>query len=107
MAVTAECANPDSRRPTPQFRTHPNDRLMQAADQPTCAQWQLVTGAFLPLRRSHAETDRYPSRAAYSNSWRGLLIAPSDAISRRKNMASVQSMTTRTFLLKVGIRDRW
>lgn len=40
------------------------------------------------------------------NSLRGSSMAPSDTISLGKNIPSVQSMTIRVFLLKVGIRIR-
>lgn len=33
--------------------------------------------------------------------------SPSETISRRKNSARVQSMTTLIFLFSVGIRDMW
>ena len=48
-----------------------------------------------------------PLSAAARNTSRGFSSSPSEIVSRRKNSASVQSMTTRAFRLNVGIRSRW
>lgn len=46
-------------------------------------------------------------RLASSNAWRGSLISGSDAKSRRRKKASVQSDRTRNFRLNVGTANRW
>jgi mRNA-degrading endonuclease HigB of HigAB toxin-antitoxin module len=61
-------------------------------------------GAFRPS--SHASTVGH-SDAAARNSFRGTWTRPRETASRRKNSASVQSITTRAFRLKVGTRDMW